>query len=193
MSLIDEDEALIAAALKGSAYAWEKLVKRYESKIYNHGLRLTGNSSDAMDLMQEVFLGVYRNLHRFRGDAKFSSWIFRIAHNKAVDMNRRKRLMTVPPKFSEEDDGYEFEKFPGNKNLEPENRLGSIEQNVRVLKMLNELGSDQRSIVELKVFQSLTFDEIAELQDISANTAKTRFYSALKKLKVVSEEQNVLS
>ena len=190
MSLIDEDEALIAAALKGSAYAWEKLVKRYES---NHGLRLTGNSSDAMDLMQEVFLGVYRNLHRFRGDAKFSSWIFRIAHNKAVDMNRRKRLMTSPPKFSAEDGGDEFEKFPGKTDLEPENRLANTEQNVRVLKMLSELSSDQRSIVELKIFQSLTFDEIAELQDISANTAKTRFYSALKKLKVVSEEQNVLS
>ncbi len=92
MSLIDEDEALIAAALNGSAYAWEKLVKRYESKIYNHGLRLMGNRSDAMDLLQEVFLGVYRNLHRFRGDAKFSSWIFRIAHNKAIDLSRRKRL-----------------------------------------------------------------------------------------------------
>ena len=193
MSLIDEDQALIAAALKGSAYAWEKLVKRYESKIYNHGLRLTGNSSDAMDLMQEVFLGVYRNLHRFRGDAKFSSWIFRIAHNKAVDMNRRKLLMTSSPKFSTEDEGDEFEKFPGKTDLEPENRLGNTEQNASVLKMLSELSSDQRSIVELKIFQSLTFDEIAELQDISANTAKTRFYSALKKLKVVSEEQNVLS
>ena len=193
MSLIDEDQALIAAALKGSAYAWEKLVKRYESKIYNHGLRLTGNSSDAMDLMQEVFMGVYRNLHRFRGYAKFSSWIFRIAHNKAVDMNRRKRLMTSSPKFSTEDEGDEFEKFPGKTDLEPENRLGNTEQNASVLKMLSELSSDQRSIVELKIFQSLTFDEIAELQDISANTAKTRFYSALKKLKVVSEEQNVLS
>jgi RNA polymerase sigma-70 factor (ECF subfamily) len=193
MSLIDEDQALIAAALNGSAYAWEKLVKRYESKIYNHGLRLTGNSSDAMDLMQEVFLGVYRNLHRFRGDAKFSSWIFRIAHNKAVDMNRRKRLMTSPPRFSTEDEGDEFEKISGKTDLEPENRLGNTEQNARVLKMLSELSSDQRSIVELKIFQSLTFDEIAGLQDISANTAKTRFYSALKKLKVVSEEQNVLS
>ena len=193
MSLIDEDEALIAAALKGSAYAWEKLVKRYESKIYNHGLRLTGNSSDAMDLMQEVFLGVYRNLHRFRGDAKFSSWIFRIAHNKAVDMNRRKRLMTSSPKFSSEDECDEFEKFPSQANLEPEYRLGSQELNTRILAMLNALSMDQRSIVELKVFQSLTFDEIAELQDISANTVKTRFYSALKKLKVVSEKENVLS
>ncbi len=193
MSLIDEDEALIAAALKGSAYAWEKLVKRYERKIYNHGLRLTGNSSDAMDLMQEVFLGVYRNLHRFRGDAKFSSWIFRIAHNKAVDMNRRKRLMSVPAKFASEDEGDVLDKFPANVEFEPDNKLGNLQQNTRILKMLKKLGIEQRSIVELKVFQSLTFEEIAELQDISANTAKTRFYNALKKLKVVAEEQNVLS
>lgn len=193
MSLINEDEALIAAALKGSAYAWEKLVKRYESRIYNHGLRLTGNPSDAMDLMQEVFLGVYRNLHRFRGDAKFSSWLFRIAHNKAVDMNRRKRLMTTPPRFANEEEGDEFDKYPGSKELEPDSRLGDSQENVRILKMLGELSTEQRSIVELKIYQSLTFDEIAELQDISANTAKTRFYSALKKLRVVSEEQNVLS
>ncbi len=193
MSLIDEDEALIAAALNGSAYAWEKLVKRYESRIYNHGLRLTGNVSDAMDLMQEVFLGVYRNLHRFRGDAKFTSWIFRIAHNKAVDMHRRKRLMSVPAKYSDEDEGDAFDKYPGKIDFEPDFRLAEQRQNARVLKILNELGMEQRSVVELKVFQSLTFEEIAELQDISSNTAKTRFYSALKKLKVVSEEQNVLS
>ena len=63
----DEDEALLKAALNGSSFAWEKLVKSYERKIYNYGLRLTGNNTDAMDLTQEVFLGVYRNLHRFRG------------------------------------------------------------------------------------------------------------------------------
>ena len=99
MRQLDDDTALVDAALKGSIKAWEKLVRRYEDRIFNQGLRLTANRSDAMDLMQEVFLGVYRNLHRFRGDAKFSSWIFRIAHNKAIDMNRRKRLMPFAPNF----------------------------------------------------------------------------------------------
>lgn len=191
MSLIDEDEALIAAAVKGSAYAWERLVKRYESRIYNHGLRLTGNPSDAMDLMQEVFLGVYRNLHRFRGDAKFSSWIFRIAHNKAVDMNRRKKLMTVQSKADDEDFDI-LDTVPGKANIEPEYRANEQEFNEQILGMLSKLPLEQRLIVECKVFQSLTFDEIAELQDMSVNTAKTRFYTALKKLKVVSEESNVL-
>lgn len=192
MSLIDEDEALIAAALKGSAYAWEKLVKRYETRVYNHGLRLTGNTSDAMDLMQEVFLGVYRNLHRFRGDAKFSSWVFRIAHNKAVDMNRRKRFVTVQSRSSDSEEDI-LDTLPGAADAEPEFRLNEKELNTKVLTMLSTLPLEQRLIVELKIFQSLTFEEIAELQDMSVNTAKTRFYAALKKLKVISEETNVLS
>ncbi len=193
MSLIDEDEALIAAALNGSAHAWEKLVKRFESRVYNLGLRLTGNPTDAIDLMQEVFLGVYRNLHRFRGDAKFSSWLFRIAHNKAVDMNRRKRLMTSQPCTSNEEDVDIFDSFAGEARDEPENKLNEAELNKRITKLLTLLPLDQRLVVEFKVFQSLTFDEIAIMQEISENTAKTRFYTALKKLKEIAEEYHVLS
>lgn len=191
MSPIDEDEALIAAALKGSAFAWEKLVKRYESKVYNHGLRLMGNSTDAMDLMQEVFLGVYRNLHRFRGDAKFSSWLFRIAHNKAVDLNRRKRILSTGNTDNDGDDG--LDKFPADRNEEPETNLEAQQHNHQIMDMLTSLPFDQRLIVELKVFQSNTFEEIAEMQGISTNTAKTRFYSAMRKLKGVTEETHVLS
>lgn len=193
MSLINEDEALIAAALNGSAYAWEKLVKRYESRIYNHGLRLTGNSSDAMDLMQEVFLGVYRNLHRFRGDAKFSSWLFRIAHNKAVDMNRRRRLMTTQSRIGDQDEGNLLDTIPGEPGNEPDQQLSHQQRNRQVLKLLAEIPLEQRLVVELKIYQSLTFEEIADMRDISVNTAKTRFYAALKKLKVVAEENHVMS
>ena len=192
MSLINEDEALIAAALNGSALAWEKLVRRYESKIYNHGLRLMGNSSDAMDLMQEVFLGVYRNLHRFRGDAKFSSWVFRIAHNKAIDINRRKRLTTTQIRTSDQEELAFLDLVPGETNIEPDNMVSEQQRNRQVISMLAKLPLEQRLVVELKMFQSQTFEEIANLQDISVNTAKTRFYTALKKLKVVSEEIHVL-
>ena len=192
MSLVNEDEALIAAALNGSTYAWEKLVKRYETQIFNYSVRLTGNSSDAMDLMQEVFLGVYRNLHRFRGDAKFSSWIFRIAHNKAVDMNRRRRLLSNQLRIN--DDEFDIlDILPGDTGNEPDEKLGTQQQNGKITRMLARLSLEQRLVVEFKVFQSLTFDEIAVMQDISTNTVKTRFYTALKKLKAVSEESNVLS
>jgi len=192
MSLSDEDEALIAAALNGSLRAWEKLVRRYEGKIYNQGLRLMGNSSDAMDLMQEVFLGVYRNLHRFRGDAKFSSWVFRIAYNKAMDMNRRKKLMITQTRVSDEDELDILETIPGRSSYEAEKILNDFQRNKQIISMLTDLPIEQRLIVELKVFQSLTFEDIAEIHGISVNTVKTRFYSAIKKLKVVSESNYVL-
>lgn len=192
MSVIDEDEALIAAALAGSPHAWEKLVKRYESRVFNQGLRLMGNPSDAMDLLQEVFLGVYRNLHRFRGDAKFSSWLFRIAHNKAIDLSRRKRLLAgTPPNAEGEVDP--LESLPADRQQEPEISLMHSELNRRIVERLSQLPLAQRLVVELKVFQSMTFEEIADMQDISENTAKTRFYAALKKLKQTTEDEHVLS
>ena len=192
MSVIDEDEALIAAALAGSPHAWEKLVKRYESRVFNQGLRLMGNPSDAMDLLQEVFLGVYRNLHRFRGDAKFSSWLFRIAHNKAIDLSRRKRLLAGTPPNAE-GEAYPLESLPADRQQEPEISLMHSELNRRIVERLSQLPLAQRLVVELKVFQSMTFEEIADMQDISENTAKTRFYAALKKLKQTTEDEHVLS
>ena len=192
MGAIDEDEALIAAALNGSAYAWDRLVRRYEERIYNLGLRLTGNRSDAMDLLQEVFLGVYRNLHRFRGDAKFSSWIFRIAHNKAVDLNRRRRLLMPAGHRGEDEAGGDYEDFAGDAADEPDVRVSAEQSNRRIVAMLLQLPLEQRLVVELKIYQSLTFEEIAEMQDISTNTAKTRFYAALKKLRAATEESDVL-
>ena len=192
MSVIDEDEALIAAALAGSPHAWKKLVKRYESRIFNQSLRLMGNPSDAMDLLQEVFLGVYRNLHRFRGDAKFSSWLFRIAHNKAIDLSRRKRLLAGTP-LNAEGGADPLEILPADRQREPEISLMHSELNQRIVERLGQLPLAQRLVVELKVFQSMTFEEIANMQDISENTAKTRFYAALKKLKQTTEDEHALS
>ena len=192
MSVIDEDEALIAAALAGSPHAWKKLVKRYESRVFNQGLRLMGNPSDAMDLLQEVFLGVYRNLHRFRGDAKFSSWLFRIAHNKAIDLSRRKRLLAGTP-LNAEGGADPLEILPAERQQEPEISLMHSELNQRIVERLGQLPLAQRLVVELKVFQSMTFEEIANMQDISENTAKTRFYAALKKLKQTTEDEHALS
>lgn len=192
MSLIDEDQELVAAAINGSANAWEKLVKRYEGKIYNQGLRLMGNSSDAMDLTQEVFLGLYRNLHRFRGDAKFSTWIFRIAHNKAIDLSRRNRFLPSRTQIEMQEGIDALEAVHGASSFEPEKAIGELQQNNQIARILGKLSIEQRLVVELKVFQSLTFEEIAIMQDVSANTVKTRFYAALKKLKAVSEEHYAL-
>ena len=192
MRQADDDSDLIAAALRGSSFAWNSLVQRYEKRIYNMGLRLTGNPSDAMDLMQDVFLGVYRNLHRFRGDSRFSSWIYRIAHNKAMDINRRRKIMAWV-RTDDQEELFAVDGLEADQQSEPLNQVSDDERNQFLMKCLAEVPFEQRLLVELKVYQSRTFEEIAEIQDISVNTAKTRFYTALRKLRSHLEESDVVS
>lgn len=193
MSFTEQDDVLISAALKGSSRAWDNLVRRYEARVYNFCLRLMGNETDALDLMQEVFLGIYRNLHRFRGDSLFTTWVFRIAHNKAVDMNRRRRQFAERDVYAGEDESDPFEQIAsGDEQHNPAEALTTLRGNDVINVHLNALSWDQRLIVELKVFQSHTFDEIAELQSIPANTVKTRFYTALRKLKSLMEQDHAV-
>lgn len=197
---MEHDNELIANALNGSLQAWETLVRRYEGRVYNYSLRLTGNRDDALDLMQDVFLGVYRNLSRFRGESQFISWLFRIAHNKSVDLARRRQANPVKSQALPVDpdewpdfqaSGSQWSGLPASESG-PQALAMAVEKNAAIHQLLQALGVEQRLILELKVFQGMTFEEIAMMQDISANTAKTRFYSALKKLRALLEGHHEL-
>jgi RNA polymerase sigma-70 factor (ECF subfamily) len=167
------DESLVTRALAGSNGAWTKLVKRYEKRVYNYALRVVGHPDDAFDLMQEVFVGVHRNLGSFRGDGAFPAWLFRIASFRCTDYLRRRRV------HEEFDDQKGFiNESPG-----PEEQTFTTHANQQIAEALNTLPDDQRQVVELKFFQHFTFDDIAGQLGISPNTAKTRLYSALRKLK----------
>jgi RNA polymerase sigma-70 factor (ECF subfamily) len=176
------DETLVTRALAGSNGAWQKLVKRYERRIYNYALRMVGHPDDAFDLMQEVFLGVYRNLPGFRGDGAFAAWLFRIASFRCTDYLRRRRLF----------EPFDEANAPGAPALEPQIATMATHANQHIAAALNSLPAEQRHVVELKFFQQFTFDDIAHQLGISPNTAKTRLYSALRKLKQVEELQDAL-
>lgn len=193
MQFKNDDSQLIRAALAGKSASWQKLVRRYERLVYNHCLRLTGNDADALDLMQEVFLGVYRSLHTFRGESKFSTWVFRIVHNKSVDAIRRRRSFIFLESSSDDEYASEIEQFPDEKTAEPEAALTLRQTNAKILQHLDRLSYDQRLIVEMKVYQGMTFEEIGQVVRVSENTSKTRYYSALKKLKKLLEASHVMS
>lgn len=169
------DETLVKQALKGKKSAWITLVKRYEKKIYNYTLRMVINPDDAMDLMQDVFVAVFRNLSSFRGDSPFKGWLFKIAHYRCIEHYRRKRptqsLDDVPEQFDESGD------------ICPEYQLAQGQQASELKQAIHGLPFNQKVIVELKFFQQCTFDDIATQLGISTNTAKSRLYSALDKLK----------
>ena len=189
----NDDKDLIRAALAGKSASWQKLVRRHERRVYNHCLRLTGSDADALDLMQEVFLGVYRSLHTFRGDSKFSTWLFRIVHNKSVDAIRRRRPYIFLENSSDDESALEIDRFPDEEAVEPYAALSLTQTNARVLRYLDRLSYEQRLIVEMKVYQGMTFEEIGQVVRVSENTSKTRYYSALKKLKNLLEASNDMS
>ena len=169
------DETLIKQALKGKKSAWVQLVRRYEKGIYNYALRMVGHPDDAMDLMQEIFIAVFRNLSSFRGDAKFKNWLYRIAHYRCIEFYRRKR-----PNQSLDDEPTEME---AEGTSQPDHQLQQSQQALALAKAMRLLPMNQRTVVELKFFQHFTFDEIANQLGISSNTVKSRLYSALDKLK----------
>ncbi len=174
--LFNDDEKLIHKALDGNERAWVKLVKRYEKRIYNYSLRMTGATDEAMDLVQEVFLAVFRNLPNYRGNGVFPAWLFRIASNRCTDFLRRRNNSPLAKQSATD-----TETLKSNSMADED--LHRDQANKQVLKLLSELPQEQRQVVELKLFQSMTFDEIEGYTGLSANTAKTRFYTALEKLR----------
>ena len=166
------DEELIASAMEGAESAWLTLVRRYEKRLYNHALRMVGNPDDAMDLLQDIFLSVYRNLSSYRGDAPFGAWLYRIATFRCTDHLRKKR-----PGITE------LEEVPDTSNSNPALTLESARSNGDIVRLLTVLPNEQRQVIELKFFQNFTFEEIAGQLGISSNTAKSRLYAALKKLR----------
>jgi len=171
------DEQLIAKALQGNKQAWLNLLKRYEKQIYNYGMRMTGKNEDALDLMQEVFISVFRNLSTFRNEGSFKSWMFRIAHFRCIEFYRRKKPMQGL------DDTPEIE----SAEISAADSIHTGQENKQLISAMQQLPLAQKAVVELKFFGQFTFDEISEQTGISANTAKSRLYGALEKLKILME------
>ena len=142
---------------------------------------MTGNNDDALDLMQEVFISVFRNLANYRGDGCFRGWLFKIAHYRCIEFYRRKR-----PNQSL-DDVPEIESAA----LSMDELLLTNQQSHQLVLAMQYLPVAQKAVIELKFFGQFTFDEIAQQLDISVNTAKSRLYSALAKLKTLLEVEYV--
>jgi len=174
-----QERAWIEAAREGDGMAFNRLVLRWERPIYNLGLRMLQDPQEAEEVAQEVFWAAYRNIRRFRLDARFSTWIYRIAVNQCVT-----RLRKRPPgvHFSLDDPDHSMGALaPAVESHEGELLEEEARRSVR--KALSSLPADQRAVVELKYYQELTFEEIADVLEVPVSTVKSRFYPALDLLK----------
>ena len=167
------DDQLVAKALKGDKKSWLQLISRYEKPVYHYGVRMTGNHSDAADLMQEIFLSVFRSLQNYRGEGSFKGWLFKIAHYRCMEFYRRKR-----PEQSDDE-------IPdvACKALTPDEQMLQDQNSASLTQAMQSLPISQRAVVELKFFGQFTFEEIAEQLGVSSNTVKSRLYAALDKLR----------
>ncbi len=178
MFLVQDDNTLIEKALKGNQNAWKKLVKRHEKALYGYTLRMTGNPSDAMDLMQETFLAVCRNLPDFRHQSTFKTWMFSLAYYRCMDFYRRKKLALAE---DQEPDAIEDQE----QTFCPTENLQQLQTQQGLIDAVAKLTAEQKQIVEMKIFQQQTFDDVAMQLGLSTNTVKSRFYAAINRLKTI--------
>jgi RNA polymerase sigma-70 factor (ECF subfamily) len=169
-----EDADLIGKARRGDVEAYNLLISRWEKRVYNYLLRLTGNREDALDLSQDVFLKAYQNLRKLDDPARFAPWLYRIAHNEAYSMFRKRRPETEADAEPEAVDG---EISIAGSGVFP------IELSLAVSAALGRLSADQREAVVLKIYQGFKFEEMAEILDCPVSTVKSRLYTALDLLK----------
>ena len=165
-----DDRKIIERVLQGDTDAFNLLVRQWEKPIYNFIVRMIGDREEAMDLCQEAFMKAYRELDSLKDLDRFSSWLYRIAHNTCFSKLRK-------------DQGKTFVE------LQPETKATKtpIESRLAVEKALQDLPEDQREVVVLKVFQSLKFDEIAAIQGAPVSTVKSRLYMGFEKLRSILE------
>lgn len=170
-----EDADLIRQSARGNVESYNLLVSRWEKRVYNYLLRLTAHREDALDLTQDVFLKAYQNLRKLEDPGRFAPWLYRIAHNEAYSMFRKRRPEIDVDEL--EPEATETKVTVGGSAVFP------IELSLAVAGALERLTPDQREAVVLKVYQGFKFEEIAEILSCPVSTIKSRLYTALELLK----------
>ena len=178
-----EQEAMIVRkVLQGDVNAFEKLVTEYERAVYAIAQRMTGNAEDAADMTQETFIKAYNSLSSFRGDSKFSVWLYRIANNVCLDFLRSKNRRPTVSLSAEDDDGEETQLDIADESQSPELLLESSLTRDAVRRGLDSLPPDYKQILLLREIQGLSYEEIAAALGIESGTVKSRIFRARKRL-----------
>ena len=176
------DEDLVTRATAGDLESFNQLVSRWERPIYGLAYRTLGREEDARDVVQEAFLRAFRGLRGFKGEAKFSSWLYRITLNLCRDWIRKERrapTVQVP----EGTDAIDLADTQASPVESVEDLVARREMSQAVARAMAELPDEQRMAIMLKEYHGLTFQEIADQLDCPLSTVKTRLYQGLSVLR----------
>lgn len=170
------DGELVQSALAGRETSFEELVRRYQRPIAAYVYRMVGDYDAALDLTQEVFIKVYNSLIRYRPEFKFSTWIYKIAHNAAIDHLRRHAVREQS--LTTGIDGERREISIESRRLTPEQESEKKEQRSEIESVVQLLPSPYRELIVLRHSQDLSYDEIAEVTGLPLGTVKNRLFRA---------------
>ena len=175
LSLVSDRE-LVAIAVSGFDGSFEELVRRYQRPISAYVYRMVGNYESALDLTQEIFIKVYNSLNRYRAEFKFSTWIYKIAHNAAVDHLRRsatrEQSLVVGP------EGDSFDLPLESSRLSPEQESEQKERRTEIEAVVRALPANYRELIILRHSQDLSYEEIVEVTGLPLGTVKNRLFRA---------------
>lgn len=179
------DEQLVQLAVNEDPEAFGEIVKRWERKIYALCYGMLSREDEAKDAAQDAFIAAYKNLSKFRGEAKVSSWLHRIAVNQCLTRKRREK--TRSESFFDDSESSEEKVFVAPARLTPSRQTEQGERISAVRAAVSALPPELRQIVVMKEFEEMTFQEISDTMEIPLSTVKSRLYTALKQLRMKLE------
>jgi len=181
------NEDLIGRVRLGNKHAFEVLIRRHQRSVLNFIFRFMGNRTDAEDLTQEVFLRIWKVAGTYKPEAKFTTWLYRIATNLCINKQRSIRIRRLFAKsYSEEQRRGSKDSFiigEGTELLTPEDHLIDSEQSVQLLNALNELPTNQRLTIVLKIYDEMSYQEISQIMDRSISAVDSLLIRAKKNLR----------
>ena len=170
------DGELVETAIAGREASFEELVRRYQRPIAAYVYRMVGDYDSALDLTQEVFIKVYNSLSRYRSEFKFSTWIYKIAHNAAIDHIRR--FAVREQALASGTDGERREAAIESRRLSPEQESEREERRSEIESVVQLLPAAYRELIVLRHSHDLSYDEIAEVTGLPLGTVKNRLFRA---------------
>lgn len=185
------DPELVATAANGVEGSFEELVRRYQRPIAAYVYRVVGDYESSLDLTQEIFIKVYSSLSRYRSEFKFSTWIYKIAHNAAVDHLRRNAGRERSLCQGLENDQYELPIESGK--LSPEQESERRERRLEIESVVHSLPLAYRELIVLRHSQDLTYEEIVEVTGLPLGTVKNRLFRAREMMRQQFVDRGITS
>ena len=175
------EKELVRAAQRGDDSAFEELVRTYEKRVYHLALRMCGNVDDAYEVAQEAFLSAWKGMRFFRGDSSFSTWLYRLTSNAAIDFLRRQRRQGGSDGVSLDDEDMFLE--VADPAPSPHQQAERLELRDALARGLGALSPEHRQVLLLRELQGLTYEEIAAALELDLGTVKSRIARAREKLR----------